>query len=365
MSTDDNFNCSSTSSVPDAASMGDEDQSQSTTGTASGDKNEANAVVDSNTADDSEQQSKIFAEAKSIALKDEGNAALMAGKTLDAIRLYSEALEYAPTNAIILSNRAMAYVKVENYGLAIQDATSAIKADPAYAKGYYRRGTAEFALNKYKAARKDFKKVCTLKPKDKDARTRLAACDKAVKEAAFAAAIESEETIPLSESYDPSQLSIDVGYDGPHPAAGMAPMTDSEMDKEEELFQPGRLPVEFVMAAVERFKDQKLIHKRYVARLLINAKRHFEAMASLVEVPLPDVGPDEVTKPRVTVCGDTHGQFYDVMNIFEINGFPSKSNPYLFNGEWVQTIISICIYLYDICRSKWDFFLIDWEISTS
>jgi serine/threonine-protein phosphatase 5 len=316
--------------VPDAATMSsDDDQSQSTAAT---EEVAAAAAAEK----EKEHQDEIFHEAKALELKDEGNKALMAGKTLDAIRLYSEGLEFAPTNAVLLSNRAMAYIKVENYGLAIQDATNAIKADPAYAKGYYRRGTAEFALNKHKAARKDFKKVCQLKPKDRDARTRLAACDKAVKEAAFAAAIESEETIPLSETYDPNQLTVDVGYDGPHPAGGVAPMTDGELDKEEELFSPGHLPRDFVLAAVQRFKDQKLIHKRYVARLLINAKRHFEAMASLVELSLPSSGPDADSKPRVTVCGDTHGQFYDVLNIFEKNGYPSADNPYLFNGDFVD-----------------------------
>lgn len=39
-----------------------------------------------------------------------------------------------------------------------------------------------------------------------------------------------------------------------------------------------------------------------------------------------------------SVCGDTHGQFYDVVNIFkeDIGGFPSKSNVYLFNGDFVD-----------------------------
>jgi len=330
-------NKSATSSVPDAT-MSDEEQSQSSASTSAAAPAAAPPASqsDDKKEKDKEEQSHIFAEAKALELKDEGNAALMSGKVLDAIRLYSEALEFTPTNAIVLSNRAFAYVKVENYGLAIMDATNAIKADPTYAKGYYRRGTAEFALNKYKAARKDFKKVCQLKPKDRDARTRLAACDKAVKEAAFAAAIESEETIPLSESYDPNQLSVDAGYDGPHPAGGAVPLPDAELDMEEDLFQPGHLPIDFVMASVERFKNQKLIHKRYVARLLISAKRHFEAMSSLVQVSLPESGPNDDTKPRVTVCGDTHGQYYDVLNIFDMNGYPSQKNPYLFNGDFVD-----------------------------
>jgi len=81
------------------------------------------------------------------ALKDEGNKALHEHHFEKATELYSQAIELSPT-AILYANRAMAAIRMENYGMAIQDAEAAIDLDPNYLKAFYRRGSAKYALGK-------------------------------------------------------------------------------------------------------------------------------------------------------------------------------------------------------------------------
>ena len=205
---------------------------------------------------DRSSEDQAVNEEKALELKNLGNEQLMMGHYLEAIGFYSDALEYNPTSAVILSNRAQAFIKVENYGLAMADATAAMQSDPKYAKAYYRRGSAQFALTHYKDAKKDFKKVCQLKPKDKDARKKYQACEKAIREAAFRKAIESEKTAPLSETYDPNSISLAVGsYDGPNPSPE-GPITN-DMDLEASLFEPGNLPRDFVLVRIISYPKMK------------------------------------------------------------------------------------------------------------
>ena len=64
-------------------------------------------------------------------------------------------------------------------------------------------------------------------------------------------------------------------------------------------------------------------------QILLDMKEYLLKQPSLVDVTIPE-------QSKFTVCGDIHGQFYDLLNIFQLNGVPSEDNPYLFNGDFVD-----------------------------
>lgn len=71
------------------------------------------------------------------------------------------------------------------------------------------------------------------------------------------------------------------------------------------------------------------MHKKYACMIIKKAREIFESCKSLVDISRED-------EEEITVCGDIHGQYYDLLNIFSTNGIPSKSNPYLFNGDFID-----------------------------
>eukprot|EP01118_Nematostelium_gracile_P018746 TRINITY_DN8453_c0_g1_i1.p1 TRINITY_DN8453_c0_g1~~TRINITY_DN8453_c0_g1_i1.p1 ORF type:complete len:487 (-),score=134.49 TRINITY_DN8453_c0_g1_i1:87-1547(-) len=245
---------------------------------------------------------------QSETLKVRANNAFGEGKFNLAIELYDKAISLNPVNAILYANRAFAYTKLEQFGAAIMDATRAIDLDPTYAKAYYRRGSAYLALAKYKDGLKDFQRVVKSNPTNKEAQEKLKACEKIVKRSAFENAIAVEET-SVSDTIDLNEITVDASYDGPR--------------------LEGPITRELVMELMGFLKKQKKLHLKYIYSLLVQSKNILCKLDSMISIDIP-------AGNRFTICGDTHGQFYDLCNIFELNGLPSETNPYLFNGDFVD-----------------------------
>ena len=84
--------------------------------------------------------------------------------------------------------------------------------------------------------------------------------------------------------------------------------------------------------------------------LINNSKKLFMEQPTFLELESP-----------LTVCGDTHGQYPDLLRIFELGGYPPGTN-YLFLGDYVdrgeQSIETICLLLAFKIKYEENFFLL-------
>ncbi|KAH9610509.1 hypothetical protein KSS87_020056 [Heliosperma pusillum] len=87
--------------------------------------------------------------------------------------------------------------------------------------------------------------------------------------------------------------------------------------------------LDFIHNMIHDFKNDKSLHQKFAYEILVQTKELLRPLPTLVDIEVPEGN-------KITVCGDVHGQFYDLINIFDINGFPSDDNPYLFNGDFVD-----------------------------
>ncbi|KAK7333599.1 hypothetical protein VNO80_30374 [Phaseolus coccineus] len=307
---------------------------------------------------------------KAEELKVLANEAFNARKYSQAIDLYTQAIELNSGNAVYYSNRAFAHLRLEEYGSAIQDATKAIEVDPKYSKGYYRRGAAHIGLGKFKEALKDFQQVKKMCPNDADATKKLKECEKAVMKLKFEEAIAAPESERRSVAESIDFHTIGKGRNSSVPTeVAIAAVTVAVMAAAVMLFRTSKTTIviaivvglllllgaywwsghntdvepqysgariegdvvtlDFVKKMMEDFKNQKFLHKRYAFQIVLQTREILQSLPSLVDIHVPN-------GKHFTVCGDVHGQFYDLLNIFELNGLPSEENPYLFNGDFVD-----------------------------
>jgi hypothetical protein len=89
------------------------------------------------------------------------------------------------------------------------------------------------------------------------------------------------------------------------------------------------LSVEGVMSMLESFRRGHLLHYKYALRIVRDYTKYASELPTLVPVTVEP-------GTRLTICGDTHGQLQDLYSIFTLNGVPSPTNRYLWNGDFVD-----------------------------
>eukprot|EP00759_Apiculatamorpha_spiralis_P051529 PhF_6_TR5257/c0_g1_i2/m.7636/K06269/PPP1C; serine/threonine-protein phosphatase PP1 catalytic subunit len=82
-----------------------------------------------------------------------------------------------------------------------------------------------------------------------------------------------------------------------------------------------------------------LLSETEVRQIILKSRIVFMSQPPLLEITAP-----------IKVCGDIHGQYYDLLRIFECSGFPDVSpTSYLFLGDYVDrgknSIETICLVL--------------------
>ena len=79
---------------------------------------------------------------------------------------------------------------------------------------------------------------------------------------------------------------------------------------------------------------------------IIKSREVFLSQPILLELEAP-----------LKICGDVHGQYYDLLRLFEYGNFPPESN-YLFLGDYVdrgkQSLETICLLL--AYKIKWELY---------
>lgn len=74
---------------------------------------------------------------------------------------------------IVLSNRSMAYLKIQETAKALHDANLSLTYNDKYSKSYYRRAECLKKLGKYRESLRDFKMVRLLEPAENKAEAEI------------------------------------------------------------------------------------------------------------------------------------------------------------------------------------------------
>lgn len=121
-----------------------------------------------------------------------------------------------------------------------------------------------------------------LNPGNQDAKVKLSECQKVVRQLQFFAAIEVGDEPSAAEGLDVESMVVNNDYDGVR--------LGDEMTQE------------FIDDMTERFKNGKKIHMKYVYQIILAVTKVVHAEPTMKEVMVPD-------DTKLTVCGDTHGEF--------------------------------------------------------
>lgn len=223
-----------------------------------------------------------------------------------AVHYLTLALEKAP-DELLYVKRAEALYHLKAYHSCIRDCKKAIKISKKNEIAYYWKAMALIEIKEYQEALKELKCASELKTSTGQFADKILFC---------LSIIESQKTKQgnISET-------LHLTF----------PITEANC------------PPELIFDSLPRFfLSKKMLPIVDIIELLSNVEQILDNEPNIIGVPLTSEG--------VTVVGDLHGQYTDLLRIFSICGYPSDNNRFIFNGDFVdrgpsslETIITLFI----------------------
>jgi len=105
--------------------------------------------------------------------RQEGNEFFKAGKYVEALGKYEEAMKRNPKDHVPYSNRAACYQKLMEWQLALKDADTCITMEPTFVKGWSRKAGVHYYLKEYHKAMDAYNMIIKLEPDNAEAKAGL------------------------------------------------------------------------------------------------------------------------------------------------------------------------------------------------
>lgn len=105
-------------------------------------------------------------EAEVQTLKEQGNACMKEQKFEEAMFHYTHAITLDPQNYSLYSNRSFAFLKMQQFHFAMEDALMTIHLKPDWTKGYFRKAEVEFQTFHFSEALESYNKALSLEPNE-------------------------------------------------------------------------------------------------------------------------------------------------------------------------------------------------------
>ncbi|KAG7203568.1 hypothetical protein KM043_013612 [Ampulex compressa] len=99
-------------------------------------------------------------------LKEQGNACIREQKYEEAMFHYTHAIELDPQNYFLYSNRSLAFLKMQQYYFAMEDALMTIHLKPDWTRGYFRKAEVESQTFRFNEALQSYNKALSLQPNE-------------------------------------------------------------------------------------------------------------------------------------------------------------------------------------------------------